>query len=73
LYQKSLNNTKKAKGSYETHFNDKSNEAIASRKIPEKVEMSNLMIVDYLDMENTIIEYYSNDVLRTLTRLPLSP
>jgi hypothetical protein len=73
LYQKSLNNTKKAKGSYETHFNDKSNEAKASGKIPEEVEMSNLMIVDYPDMENTIIKYYSNDVLRTLTRLPLSP
>jgi hypothetical protein len=41
--------------------------------IPEEVEMPNLMVVDYMDMENMIIEYNSNDVFGTLTRLPLSP
>jgi hypothetical protein len=32
--------------------------------------MSNLAVADYIDMENMIIEYNSNDVLGTLTRLP---
>jgi hypothetical protein len=30
------------------------------------------MIAYYMDMENMIIKYNSNDVFRTLTRLPLS-
>jgi hypothetical protein len=30
------------------------------------------MVTDYIDMENMIIEYNSNDVFETLTRLPLS-
>jgi hypothetical protein len=30
------------------------------------------MVTDYIDMENMIIEYNSNDVFGTLTRLPLS-
>jgi hypothetical protein len=72
MYQKSLNNARKDKGSYKTHFNDKSNEATTSRKISEKVEMPNLTITNYMDMENMIIEYYLNDVFRILTRLPLS-
>jgi hypothetical protein len=63
----------KAKVSYEAYFNDKSNEAITSGKIPEEVEIPNLMVIDYIDMENTIVEYNSNDVFGTLARLPLSP
>jgi hypothetical protein len=35
--------------------------------------MQNLTAVGYIYMENTIIEYYSNDVFGTLSRLPLSP
>jgi hypothetical protein len=42
------------------------------KKIPEEVEMPNLTVADYIDMENTIIEYYSNDVFGTLIRLHLS-
>jgi hypothetical protein len=72
LYQKFLTDTGKAKRSYETYFNDKSNEATTSEKITDEVEMSNLMIAYYIDMENMIIKYNSNDVFRTLTRLPLS-
>jgi hypothetical protein len=40
--------------------------------IHEKVDMPNLTVADYIDMENTIIEYNSNDVFETLTRLHLS-
>jgi hypothetical protein len=42
-------------------------------KISEEIEMSNLTVTYYIDMENKIIEYNSNDVFGTLTRLPLSP
>jgi hypothetical protein len=35
--------------------------------------MPNMMITDYMDMENIVIKYYLNDVFGTLTRLPLSP
>jgi hypothetical protein len=33
--------------------------------------MPNLTVSDYIDMENTVIEYYSNDVFGTLTRFHL--
>jgi hypothetical protein len=73
LYQKFLKNVGKVKRSYETYFNDKSNEVTTSGKIPEEVDMPNLTVADYMDMENTIIEYNLNDVFGTLPRLPLSP
>jgi hypothetical protein len=74
LYQKkSLNDAEKSKRSYEAYFNDKSNETTTSEKIPDEVEIPNLMIIDYMGMENIIIEYNSNDVFGILTRLPLSP
>jgi hypothetical protein len=72
LYQKFLTDTGKAKRTYETYFNDKSNEATTLEKITDEVEMPNLMITYDMDMENMIIKYNSNDVFRTLTRLPLS-
>jgi hypothetical protein len=72
LYQKFLTDTGKAKRTYETYFNDKSNEATTLEKITDEVEMPNLMIAYDMDMENMIIKYNSNDVFRTLTRLPLS-
>jgi hypothetical protein len=40
----------KTKISYEAYFNDKSNDATTLGKIPEKVEMSNLTVADYIDM-----------------------
>jgi hypothetical protein len=73
LYQKSLQDARKAKGSYEAHFNDKSNEATNLREVLEEVKMPKLMVIDYIDMENTIFKYSSNDLFGTLTRLPLSP
>jgi hypothetical protein len=73
LYQKFLKNVGKVKRSYETYFNDKSNEVTTSGKIPEEVDMPNLTVADYMDMENTIIEYNLNDVFGTLPRLPLYP
>jgi hypothetical protein len=57
LYQKSLEDTRKVKGSYEAQFNDKSHEATTLGKILEEVEMPNLTIVDNMDMKNKIIEY----------------
>jgi hypothetical protein len=73
LYKKSLKDIEKAKGSYEVHFNVESIEATTSGKIPVEVDMPNLTVVDYIDMENTIIEYNLNDAFGTLTRIPLSP
>jgi hypothetical protein len=70
--KKSLKDPEKAKGSYETPFNNKSNEATTSGKIHEKIEMPNLMVADYIDMKNTIVEYNSDDVFGTLIRLHLS-
>jgi hypothetical protein len=67
-----LKDVEKAKRSYEAYFNDKSNEATTLGKIPEEVEMPNLTIAYYIDMENLIIEYYSNDVFGILIRLHLS-
>jgi hypothetical protein len=43
------------------------------REVLEEVKMPKLMVIDYIDMENTIVEYNSNDVFGTLARLPLSP
>jgi hypothetical protein len=73
LYKKSLKDVRKAKGSYEAHFNVESIEATTSGKIPMEVDMLNLIVVDYIDMENTNVEYNSNDVFETLPRFPLSP
>jgi hypothetical protein len=50
LYQKSLKDVRKAKRSYEAGFNHKSNEVTTSGKIPDEVEISNLMVADYMDM-----------------------
>jgi hypothetical protein len=71
--KKSLKDVGKDKRLYKVYFNDKSNEATTLGNIPEEVEMPNLMAADYMDIENTIIEYNLNDVFGTLARLPLSP
>jgi hypothetical protein len=73
LYQKSLKYVKKAKRSYEACFYDKSNEATTSEKVPKEVDIPILTVADYMDMETTIVEYNSNDMLGILPRLPLSP
>jgi hypothetical protein len=62
LYQKSLNEARKVKGSFEAHFNAASDEATTSDKIPDEAAKPSLMIKDYIDKDNMIIEYNPNDV-----------
>jgi hypothetical protein len=49
LYQKSLKEAEKAKGSYEAHFNAASDEATTSGKCPDEVAKPSLTIEDYID------------------------
>jgi hypothetical protein len=62
LYQKSLKEVGKPKGSFETHFNAVSDEATTSGKILDEAAKLSLMVEDYIDGENIIIEYNLNDV-----------
>jgi hypothetical protein len=78
LYKKSLNesnNNKRSyeahfninnKRSYEVHFNDTTMEASTSRTIHSNTEMPKVTDTDDMDMENTIVEYHSNDVFGDL-------
>jgi hypothetical protein len=60
LYQKSLKEAGKAKGSYEAHFNATSDEATTSGKRPDEATKPSLSTDDYIDRENMI--YNSNDM-----------
>jgi hypothetical protein len=73
LHQRSLKEFNNTKRSYETHFNDETKEATTSATIPSNTEMSKMMDNDDMDMENTIMEYNSNNVFGDLklTHLPL--
>jgi hypothetical protein len=51
-----------AKGLYEAHFNAASDEATTSGKRSDEAVKPNLMTDDYIDGENMIVEYNSNDV-----------
>jgi hypothetical protein len=62
LYQKSLKEPNNNKRSYEAHFNDITKEASTSGTIPSNPEMPKLADTDDMNMENTIVEYHSNDV-----------
>jgi hypothetical protein len=62
LYQKSLKEPEKAKGSYEAHFNDTSDEATTLGKCPDEAEKPSLTVKNYIDGENMIVKYNSNDV-----------
>jgi hypothetical protein len=62
LYQKSLKEAEKAKGSYEPYFNAVSDKATTSGKRPAKATKPSLMADDYIDGENMIVEYNSNDM-----------
>jgi hypothetical protein len=62
LYQKSLKEAEKAKGSYEAHFNATSDEAITLCKRPEEAAKPSPSTDDYINGENMIIEYNSNDM-----------
>ena len=61
LYQKSLKESNNAKGLYEAHFNDETKDATTSGTIPSHPKMTKLTDNDDMDMENTIVEYNSND------------
>jgi hypothetical protein len=58
-FLKESNNNKR---SYETHFNNMTKEASTSGTLPSNPEMPKLMDNDNMDIENTIVEYHSNDV-----------
>jgi hypothetical protein len=62
LYQRSLKGSNNTKRSYEVHFNDETKEATTLGIIPSNLEMPKMIDNDDMDMENTIIEYNSNDV-----------
>jgi hypothetical protein len=62
LYQKSLKEDEKAKGSYEAHFNVASDEATTSGKRPDEAAKPSLTVKDYIGEVSMIIEYNSNDV-----------
>jgi hypothetical protein len=66
LYQRFLKESNKNKRSYEAHFNDEIKEATTSGTIPSNPEMSKLTDNDDMYMENTVVEYKSNDVFEDL-------
>jgi hypothetical protein len=66
LYQRSLKESNNTKRLYEVHFNDVTKEATTSRTITSNSEMPKLTDNDDMDIENTIMEYNSNDVFGDL-------
>jgi hypothetical protein len=72
LYQRSLKESNNFKRSYEPHFNDETKEATTLGTITSNPEMPNMMNNDDMDMENTIVEYKSNDVFVDLKHAHLS-
>jgi hypothetical protein len=66
LYQKSLKESNNNKRSYEPHFNDMTKEASSSGTIPSNPKIPKETDHDDMDMENTIVEYHSNDVFGDL-------
>jgi hypothetical protein len=66
LLQKSLKGSNNNKRSYEAHFNDMTKEASTLGTIPSNPKMLKLTNTDDMDMENTIMEYHSNDVFGDL-------
>jgi hypothetical protein len=74
LYQKSLGNDKKVKGlgsGYEAHFSIPTNstfEAGCSSKDPQNPSTGELALTvdNYMDSDNTMVEYNSNDMFGDL-------
>jgi hypothetical protein len=62
LYQKSLKETEKTKGSYEAHFNATSDEATTLSKRLDEAAKPSPSTDNYIDREAMIIEYNSNDM-----------
>jgi hypothetical protein len=72
LYQRSLKESNNAKRLYEAHFNDVTKETTTLGTIPSNPEMPKLTKNYDIDMENTIMEYNSNDVFGDLKYAHLS-
>jgi hypothetical protein len=70
LYQKSLKETGKTKGLYEVHFNAAFDEATTSAKRPDEAAKPSLSTDDYIDGENLIVEYNSNDMFGDQEQAP---
>jgi hypothetical protein len=74
LYQKSLGKDKKAQGlgsGYKAHFSIPTNsmfEASCPSKDPQNpsTDEPNLTVDDYIDSDNTMVEYASNDIFSDL-------
>jgi hypothetical protein len=66
LYQKSLKEANRAKRSCKAHFNDVSKETTISGTKVEGPEILRMTDKEGMDLENTIIEYNSNDVFGDL-------
>jgi hypothetical protein len=66
LHQRFIKESNNVKRLYETHFNDETKEATILRTIPSNPEMPKMTDNDDMDMENTIVEYNSNDVFGDL-------
>jgi hypothetical protein len=66
LFQRSLKESNNAKISYEAHFSDETKEATTSGTISSSPKISKMTDNDDMDMENTIVEYNSNDVFGEL-------
>jgi hypothetical protein len=66
LYQKSSKESNNNKSSYEAHFNNTTKETSTSETIPSNPEMPKVTNTDDMDMENTIMEYHSNNVFGDL-------
>jgi hypothetical protein len=66
LYQKSLKEVNGAKKSYEAHFNDVPKNVTTSGIKEEDPKISRTTYKEDIDIENTIVEYNSNDVFGDL-------
>jgi hypothetical protein len=64
--KKSLKESNNNKRLYEAHFNDMTKEASTLGAIPSNPKMPKVTDIDDMDMENTIVEYHSNDVFGDL-------
>jgi hypothetical protein len=73
LYQKSLKEINRAKRSYKSHFNDVSKEATTSKTKVKDHKIPRMTDKEDMDLENTIVEYISNDVFGDLNWGHLSP
>jgi hypothetical protein len=62
LYKRFLKESNNTKRSYGAHFNDVTKEPTTLGTIPSNPKMTKLIDNDDMDMENTIVEYNSNDV-----------